>query len=139
MCQVVAIRCEVTSLSKQFCVMVGREKVAEALLHIFHTKTRIYAEIHDVLVMGEHRRRGYGIILLNGIRDFVTQYAAEQQHDVHIRFTSGPHRKAANHLYQKLGYPLLAKATKDGTNYYGAVTSPKGEQHEKPTDYATRG
>ena len=128
MCQVVAIRCEVTSLSKQFCVMVGREKVAEALLHIFHTKTRIYAEIHDVLIVEEHRRRGHGTRLLNGIRDFVTQYAAEQQHDVHIRFTSGPHRKAANHLYQKLGYPLLAKATKDGTNYYGTVVQPREEK-----------
>lgn len=100
--------------------------VGRASLFIFHTRTRIYAEIHDVFVEEWARRRGHGTLLVSDVIEHVRQYAEHERQVVYLQLTSGPKRVEANKLYIKLGFTLAAAATDEkGTNFYRLMCNPE--------------
>jgi ribosomal protein S18 acetylase RimI-like enzyme len=78
------------------------------------TKTIRYATLHDVFVDPDAGGRGIGKALTQAAIDL-----ARDKRLAYLELTSRPKREAANHIYQSLGFTLLATANGDGgTNYY---------------------
>ena len=105
-----------------FCV-VGADGRLEggAFLHFTKTLTRYYFEVHDVFVPEQHRGEGRGEALMRSIISYVHACIEREQRPVSIQLTSNPERVAANVLYRKLGFALVATANADvvgGTNLY---------------------
>lgn len=69
--------------------------------------------VHDVIVDEDFRGRGLGKCLLG----LLMQYGKDQGF-YYLELTSRPARKAANGLYKKMGFTLVAKACDGGTNLY---------------------
>ena len=105
-------------------VMEGEQSVATVDLYLYHTKDRVYAEVHDLYVRPEDRRKGHAATLLEQVLQYCKTYAKEENIQVLVRLTSKPRRRAANNLYRSLGLTLLAKAETDGTNLYGRLIRP---------------
>jgi ribosomal protein S18 acetylase RimI-like enzyme len=83
-----------------------------------------FGQVHDVVTAGMHRGKQFGreqslaeelmLLLIEHARSLDLEY---------LELTSKPSREAANRLYQKLGFQMLAEAVeKDGaltgTNFY---------------------
>jgi ribosomal protein S18 acetylase RimI-like enzyme len=78
------------------------------------TKSKKYAVLHDVVVDETYRGQG----LANLLMEAIIQFGKDKQLD-YLELTCRPSREAANHLYTKHGFQLLAAAVPpDGTNYY---------------------
>lgn len=113
-------------LVRDFYAREGISCVGWASLYIFHTRTRIYAEIHDVFVEEWARNRGHGTILVRDVIEHVCQYATRERRPVYLQLTSGPKRVAANKMYIKLGFTLVAAAPDEsGTNFYRMMCDPE--------------
>lgn len=87
------------------------------------------AEIHDVIVDPVCRGEGIGVKLVSGLINDARRYATEIGSDIVISLTSKPSRVAANRMYIKLGFTLVArhlrKNKKDfGTNLYRMTVTP---------------
>ena len=84
------------------------------------------AEIHSVVVDNNYRGQGIGDLLTKAMIDAAKDYAARTGGKVTIYLTSNPKRVAANALYQKHGFELVATATStlNGTNLYKLVITP---------------
>jgi GNAT superfamily N-acetyltransferase len=83
------------------------------------------AEVHDVVVDEKYRGAGYGRIVMNGILDTASEFSRQQEAHIHLYLTSRPSRIAANQLYRKLGFELIAQSTGErGTNLYRMIIEP---------------
>ena len=113
-------------LVRDFYAREGTNYVGRASLYIFHTRTRIYAEIHDVFVEEWARKRGHGTDIVRDVIEHVCQYAAQERQLVYLQLTSGPKRVEANRMYVKLGFTLAAAAQDEkGTNFYRMMCHPE--------------
>lgn len=79
-------------------------------LAIYRTTTGIHAWIEDVVVDQKARRQGVARQLTQAAVKFAQQNEAKA-----VNLTSRPERKAANQLYQKLGFELV------NTNLYRKI------------------
>lgn len=79
----------------------------------------IFGEIHDVVTDEAHRgkRDGRTKSYAEELVEVMICYATEQ-HFSRLELSSRPEREAANGLYQKLGFKLIARAEDGGTNLY---------------------
>lgn len=85
------------------------------------------AEIHDVAVDENSRRRGFGEALVGFLVLTAQNFCDEHNVTVYLSLTSNPKKRvAANNLYTKLGFILAAKAEDNplGTNLYKMVLRP---------------
>lgn len=83
------------------------------------------AEIHDVVVNPAYRGRHIGDLLTQKLLETVKDFAKRKGKKTTIYLTSKPSREAANKMYQKHGFELVAKAKgKKGTNLYKLVITP---------------
>lgn len=113
-------------LVRDFYAREGTSCVGFANLFIFHTRTRIYAVIHDLFVEEWARKRGHGTRIVSDVIEHVRQYAEHERQPVYLQLTSGPQRVEANKLYIKLGFTLVAAATDEkGTNFYRLICNPE--------------
>lgn len=86
---------------------------------------RWIAEIHDVVVDGEYRGQGLGEKITVTLIEDARKFAKEKGVKIKLYLTSRPSRTAANNLYQKLGFVLVAKAEGEwGTNLYKMPIAP---------------
>lgn len=110
-----------------FSSFLAKRKIGQATLVIYLTDTRLYAQLEDVKIVEEERGKGYATRLLKRMLAYLEAYADRERQPVYLRFTSGPHREAANHIYETvLGIPLVARATdaEGGTNLYQKIIRP---------------
>lgn len=92
------------------------EHILGALLMLHLATKRIrYATVHDVLVSENARGLGVGTKLMEAA---ITLSQKEELE--YLELTCRPSRGAATHLYQKMGFELLAQAkdSLEGRNYY---------------------
>lgn len=83
------------------------------------------AEIHDVVVDKDYRGQGLGNMLTERLLEAARFFMAERGQKVTVYLTSKPAREAANQMYQKHGFELVAEARSDkGTNLYKLVIAP---------------
>jgi ribosomal protein S18 acetylase RimI-like enzyme len=77
------------------------------------------AEIHSVVVDENYRGRRIGDLLTEAMLAEARCYVDSHDVPLTVYLTSKPAREAANHLYQKHGFALVAQATGEkGTNLY---------------------
>ncbi len=82
-------------------------------------------EIHDLVVDEKYRRRGIGDKLMEKLLETALEKARLLNQKIPIYLTSKPSREAANRLYLKHGFKLIAKAHgKNGTNLYELKIAP---------------
>lgn len=80
------------------------------------------AEIHDVVVDPACRGEGLGERLVHALIVDATRYTQKLGHNITLSLTSKPSRVAANALYVKLGFALVATAHgESGTNLYRMI------------------
>lgn len=87
--------------------------------------TRWIAEVHDVVVDECYRGQGIGRMLMERLIAESQLFARDHAEKIKLYLTSRPSRLAANALYQKLGFTLVAQATGEwGTNLYKMMIIP---------------
>ena len=83
------------------------------------------AEIHTVVVDQDYRGKHIGDMLTETMVGTARLLAIKNMEKISIYLTSKPVREAANKLYQKHGFELVAKAEGEkGTNLYKLVITP---------------
>lgn len=88
---------------------------------------RWIGEIHDVVVDGQMRGRGLGEMLTRKLMDTAREFCAERNIEMKLYLTSRPSRVAANSLYAKLGFVLVAQSHGQwGTNLYKIIAGQTG-------------
>ena len=102
----------------------GNELVGIASIAFFTTLSGLRAEIHDVVVDEKHRGRGISTLLVQKLLDTARDFVKKNNKKLKVSLTSKSRRKAANRLYVKLGFKLLASAINGGTNYYRLEIEP---------------
>lgn len=103
------------------------QRVGMATIFFQRNIARWIAEIHDVVVDERFRGRHIGELLTRGLLDIALQFAREKDAKIKLFLTSRPSRVAANTLYQKLGFVLVAKSHGPwGTNLYKIIVEPSG-------------
>jgi len=104
---------------------LGAERCAGmATIFFQRVASRWVAEIHDVVVDKQFRRRGVGELLLDRLLAEAERYANNFKEKIKVDLTSKPDRIAANKMYKKAGFTLIATATKGGTNLYRKIMTP---------------
>ncbi|MEY2664951.1 MAG: hypothetical protein RLZZ480_56 [Candidatus Parcubacteria bacterium] len=99
--------------------------VGMATIFFQRNLARWIAEIDDVVVDESYRGHGTGEELVRALLSIAETFSRERNTKVKIYLTSRPSRVAANKLYQKLGFTLVAEATGDwGTNLYKKMIQP---------------
>ncbi len=87
---------------------------------------RWIAEIHDVVVDEPQRGRHIGETLTKKLIDTAQSFATNRDQKIKLFLTSRPSRTAANALYRKLGFVLVAQADGAwGTNLYKMNIMPR--------------
>jgi len=81
-------------------------------------------EIHSVVVDSAYRGRGIGNMLTQELLKTAQDRAKEMKRPIALYLTSNPKREAANKMYQKHGFELVAAAIGHGTNLYKLVIAP---------------
>jgi ribosomal protein S18 acetylase RimI-like enzyme len=94
-----------------------------------HTLDGTIAEIHDVVVDPSCRGEGLGERLILALLGHARRRAKEIGGHITISLTSKPSRVAANKLYVKLGFTLIARHLRKnneciGTNLYRMTITP---------------
>lgn len=89
------------------------DPVGMATITFYETLGAVCGKVEDVIIFTDYRGFGIGKRLVIGLLTEASKRKAK-----YVELTSKPSRKAANKLYEKLGFKLMAKAAKDGTNYY---------------------
>ena len=98
-------------------VAIATEKkkiVGTASLYLVDVLGGISSRIEDVVVDEQCRERGTAKDLL----EFLISIARVKVGMKHIELTSDPERTAANKMYLSMGFKMIAKATKGGTNLF---------------------
>ena len=86
---------------------------------------RWIAEIHDIIVDKSQRGQGLGEKIVRRLIEEAKKFASSKGKHIKLYLTSRPSRAAANQLYLKLGFRVVAKATGEwGTNLYKMVITP---------------
>jgi ribosomal protein S18 acetylase RimI-like enzyme len=108
-----------------FCLLVAKSPVKEreivgmATVFLQRNLARWMAEIHDVVVDQQERGQGVGESLVQSLLALVDEFAVRKKSKIKVYLTSRPSRQAANALYIKLGFTLVAQSTGNrGTNLY---------------------
>lgn len=87
---------------------------------------RWIAEIHDIVVDNECRGRGIGETIVRRLIKEAQRFAGRRGKKLKLYLTSRPARTAANMLYTKLGFTLVAEAVGEwGTNLYKMMIVPQ--------------
>lgn len=81
----------------------GGQIIGMLCLAIYRTTTGVHAWIEDVVVDQNARRQGVAAQMTKAAMQFALQNGAKA-----VSLTSRPERKAANNLYQSLGFELLS-------------------------------
>ena len=105
---------EILSQSGVFILVVKNSNgkiIAMATLAVRRLLLNKTAIIGDVVVDEQHR----GMKLGKRMMEFLINKAREEK-VLFISLTSHPHREAANHMYQSLGFELIGKVGE--SNYY---------------------
>lgn len=76
--------------------------IAMLTLAIYQTPTGIHGWIEDVVVDEKHRNKGIGKALTNAALAYAQLRGAKS-----VSLTSRPFRKAANKLYQNIGFKII--------------------------------
>jgi ribosomal protein S18 acetylase RimI-like enzyme len=95
---------------KHYTILAAQENdhiIGMGFLLVFRKSLGLYAIIEDVVVHSDHRGKGIGKALMEGL---IAQ--AQKKGVAHIDLTSRPQRKEANTFYQNLGFE------KRNTNVY---------------------
>lgn len=87
--------------------------IGMASVYFIHKMAGTQCFIEDVVVDQVYRGLGLGRLLTEHLIAVARRKMAKC-----VDLTSKPERKAANALYQSLGFKLMAAATEDGTNLY---------------------
>ncbi len=95
-----------------YAMYEGEQLVGSATLCLYHSPSGRKASVEDVVIASEFRGKGWGRRLMEYLLNEVRQYAP-----LELNLTSKPHRKAANALYQSLGFQ------RRDTNCYRMVVS----------------
>jgi len=85
------------------------------------TPTHLFAYLDAVVVHPHFRRRGWAEQLVREAIEIVKYHSAAAELPTTLELTSKPKREAANAMYQKMGFKLVAAAVPDdpdGTNLY---------------------
>lgn len=81
--------------------------------------------IHDVVVDKPHRREGIGDALTEKLLKTAQEFSRKQQKAMTLFLTSKPEREAANTMYLKHGFELVARAVgENGRNLYQKTITP---------------
>jgi ribosomal protein S18 acetylase RimI-like enzyme len=97
-----------------------RAIVSIATLARVDTSEKSFGQVHDVVTDEAHRGKQFGreMSLAEEILRMMIDSARDQKF-AYLELTSKPDREAANGLYQKVGFKLLAQAMDgNGTNLY---------------------
>ena len=93
---------------------------------------RWIAEIHDIVVDGKERGRGLGEQIVTELIREANVFATAKKVPIKLYLTSRPTRAAANKLYLKLGFKLVAEASGEwGTNLYKMMLAPIAQEGGK--------
>ena len=85
------------------------------------------SEIHGVVVDEKQRGKGIGELLTRKLMDTALDFSKARDVKIELCLTSRPSRTAANALYQKLGFILIAGSYGEwGTNLYKIIVEPTG-------------
>lgn len=85
------------------------------------TPDGLHSYLHSVVVHPDFRRQGWGERLVSCAIQVVEECVVFASMPTILEFTSKPKREAANAMYQKMGFKLVAAAVpddEDGTNLY---------------------
>lgn len=105
----------------------AKEYYGMASLFLQRNLVRWMGEVHDVVVDEAHRGKGIGLALNEELLTFALEFAKKEKASIKLYLTSRPSRVAANELYKKLGYVLVATANGEwGTNLYKIIVEPNG-------------
>jgi len=103
----------------------GPKIVGMALIFFQYRPEGWLGEIHSVVVDNAYRGQGLGKQLTQKLLDKAKEFSGCHQKKITLELTSSPKRVAANALYLKLGFELVAAATGEhGTNLYKKVIEP---------------
>jgi ribosomal protein S18 acetylase RimI-like enzyme len=103
----------------------GQKIVGMATIFFQRNIARYISEIHDVVVDENCRGQGLGEQLVRTLIAAAHTFASERNTKIKLFLTSRPSRVAANKLYLKLGFTLVAEATGSwGTNLYKLMVIP---------------
>jgi GNAT superfamily N-acetyltransferase len=114
-----------------FFIMTDSERpdryIGMASIFFQRNLARWIGEIHDVVVDERERGRGLGEKLVKELMETARKFCAEREIEMKLFLTSRPSRIAANNLYAKLGFVLVAKSHGSwGTNLYKIIAGPAG-------------
>ncbi len=84
---------------------------------------RWIAEVHDVVVDENYRRRGIATKIMVELMDIVKNFAEQKKREVKVLLATNPWRAEANELYLKLGFTQIAQATESGYHFYKMMIS----------------
>ena len=88
---------------------------------------RWIGEIHDIVVDSQARGRGIGEQLTRKLMNTARKFSKERNVKMKLYLTSRPSRVAANFLYAKIGFILVAQSYgRWGTNLYKIIVEPTG-------------
>ena len=100
---------------------IGDEKMVVGLGTVFFQRNLSgwIAEIHDIVVDEKHRGKKIGLRIVKALLVKIQEFADSKDQKIKTALTSRPERIAANSLYDKLGFELVAAAKgENGTNLY---------------------
>ena len=113
------------------CVATEREKpppqniVGMATIFFQRNLSGWLAEIHDVVVDEAYRGKHIGERLIDMLLQKARERARTHNEKINLFLTSNPERVAANGLYKKKGFLLIATALgEEGTNLYEMIVTP---------------
>lgn len=95
---------------KDFQKNPGGEFIGMATVFFRHMLTGWIGEIHDVVVDERYYRQGFGRLLTQQIFGYAQHKARQLGKPIKLCLTSKPHREAANAMYVKYGFELIAQA-----------------------------
>ncbi len=83
---------------------------------------RWIAEIHDIVVDENYRKRGVGTKIVVELVNVAKVFVRQKKNKVKLYLTSRPSRVEANKLYLRIGFVQVAQAAgKWGTNLYKMI------------------
>lgn len=86
---------------------------------------RWIAEIHDIVVDENYRKRGVGTKIVIELINIAKTFARQKKSKIKLYLTSRPSRAEANKLYLRVGFVMVAQAAGEwGTNLYKMMIFP---------------
>ncbi len=106
--------------------VVSGEYIGMGSIFFQRNLVRWFAEIHDMAVDEKYRGQGIGKAIVKALINQASEFAKVLKKPIPVYLTSNPKRIAANTLYAKMGFQLIAKAEGEkGTNLYRFIVNPQ--------------